>query len=51
MRREFAFGGVARQAQRPIRSIACFVFVAILGAAAWTGAVWIAESVLRTASF
>ena len=51
MRRELAFGGVARQAERPVRSIACLVFVAILGAAFWTGALWIAESFLRTAGF
>lgn len=49
MRRELAFGGVARQAERPIRSIACLVFVAILGAAFWAGAVFVAESILRTA--
>jgi hypothetical protein len=51
MRRELAFGGVARQAVRPIRSIACLVFVAILAAAFWAGAVWIGDSILRTASF
>ena len=33
MRRELAFTGVARHAERPIRSIACLVFVAILGVA------------------
>ena len=51
MRRELAFGGVTRQAERPVRSIACLVFVAILGAAFWAGAAWIADSILRTASF
>ncbi|WP_293899939.1 hypothetical protein [Phenylobacterium sp.] len=49
MRREFALTGVARHAQRPARSIACLVFVAVLGAAFWAGAVWIAETFLRTA--
>lgn len=49
MRRELAFGGVTRQAERPVRSIACLVFVAVLGVAFWGGAVWIAEHFLRTA--
>ena len=49
MRRELAFGGVTRQVERPVRSIACLVFVAILGVAFWAGAVWIAEQALRTA--
>jgi hypothetical protein len=49
MRRELAFGGVARHAERPVRSIACLVFVAILGAAVWAGAVFIAEHYLRMA--
>ncbi|HEX7885477.1 MAG TPA: hypothetical protein VF474_05825 [Phenylobacterium sp.] len=39
--------GLARQAQRPARSIACLAFVALLGAAFWAGAVWIAEAFLR----
>lgn len=51
MRRDLAFGGLARQTERPVRSIACLVFVAILGAAFWAGAAWIAEIMLRTASF
>lgn len=49
MRRELAFGGVARQVERPVRSIACLVFVAILGAAVWAGAVVIAERFLHAA--
>lgn len=49
MRRAFAFTGVARQAQRPVRSVACLAFVAILGAAFWAGAAWIAETFLRMA--
>lgn len=48
MRRELAFTGVARQAERPVRSIACLVFVAILGAAFWAGAVLIAETIMRS---
>jgi hypothetical protein len=50
MRRELAFG-MARQAQRPARSIACLAFVAILGAALWAGAAWIAANFWQTASF
>lgn len=49
MARELAFTGVARHAERPARSIACLAFVAILGAAFWAGAVWIAEHMLRMA--
>lgn len=49
MRRELAFGGATRQVERPIRSIACLVFVAFLGVAFWAGVVLIAESFLRTA--
>lgn len=47
MRRELAFGGAARHAERPVRSIACLVFVAVLGAAIWGGAVFIAEQYFR----
>ena len=49
MRRDFALSGVARQAERPLRSVACLAFVALLGAAFWAGAVWIAETIVRTA--
>ena len=45
MRRDFALGGVARQTERPARSIACLAFVALLGTAFWAGAVWIAENI------
>ena len=48
MRRELAPLGVARQMERPVRSIACLAFVAALGAAFWAGAVWIADAILRT---
>lgn len=46
MRRDLAFTGVVRQAERPARSIACLAFVTLLGAAFWAGAVWIAEYIL-----
>jgi hypothetical protein len=48
MRRDLAFMGAARQAERPARSIACLAFVAVMGTAFWAGAVWIAETILRT---
>ena len=51
MAREFVLTGVARQVERPVRSIACLVFVAVLGAAFWAGAVWIGEQFLRTTPF
>ena len=50
MAREFAFNGVARQVERPLRSIACLAFVAVLGAAFWAGAVWIGDHFLRMAA-
>lgn len=49
MRRDFALSGVARQAERPVRSVACLAFVALLGAGFWAGAAWIAETFLRMA--
>lgn len=51
MRRDLAFTGVVRHVERPARSIACLAFVAILGAAFWAGAAWIAEIYLRTPGF
>jgi hypothetical protein len=49
MRRDFALSGVARQAERPIRCIACLAFVGVMGAAFWAGAIYIAETFLRLA--
>jgi len=43
MRRDLAFLGGARQMERPARSIACLVFVALLAAAFWAGAVYIGQ--------
>ena len=48
MRRDLAFTGAARHVERPARSIACLAFEAILGAAFWAGAAWIADMYLRT---
>lgn len=48
MRRDLALTGVTRQIERPARSIACLAFVAVLGAAFWAGAAWIAEVIMRT---
>ena len=48
MRRDLAPGGMARQMERPARSIACLGFVAVLGLAFWAGAAWIFDTVLRT---
>ncbi len=47
MRRDLAFSGVARQVERPVRSVACLAFVGLMGAAFWAGAVWIAEAFLQ----
>jgi len=50
MRRDLALMGVARQVERPARSIACLAFVAALGAAFWAGAAFVAQIYLRTPS-
>jgi hypothetical protein len=49
MRRELALSGVARQAERPARCIACLAFVGVMGVAFWAGAVYIAETFMRMA--
>jgi len=46
MRRELAFTGATRQMERPVRSIACLAFVAILGSAFWAGVVFLAQTFL-----
>jgi hypothetical protein len=44
MRRNLALGGVARPGvSRSVSSVACLVFVAMLGLAFWAGAVWLAQ--------
>lgn len=47
MRRDLALTGAARHIERPARSIACLAFVALLGAAFWAGALFIAERFLN----
>lgn len=49
MRRDLALTGVARQAERPARCIACLAFVGVMGVAFWAGAVYIAENFMRMA--
>lgn len=50
MRRELATFGGARQMARPARSIASLVFVGLLGAAFWAGAVYVGEMFLTMGS-
>lgn len=47
MRRDLAFGGAARQIERPARSIACLAFVGILGLAFWAGAAWLFQTIFH----
>jgi type IV secretory pathway VirB3-like protein len=48
MRRNLAYGGVTRPAlPRGVSSLACLVFVAVLGVAFWAGALWIAQILVR----
>ncbi len=51
MRRDLAFSGVARQAERPARSIACLAFVGVLGAAFWVAVAWLAETIMRSSFY
>jgi hypothetical protein len=47
MRRNLAFGGVARPgSNRSLSSVACLAFVAVLAAAFWAGAVFIAQHLM-----
>jgi len=50
MARNLAFGGVTRPLGRNSSSVACLVFVALLGLAFWAGAVWLAQMLLRVGS-
>jgi hypothetical protein len=48
MRRHLAFGGAARpELNRSVSSVACLVFVVLLGLAFWAGAVWLAQALVR----
>jgi len=48
MRRNLAIGGAARPSvNRSVSSVACLVFVAVLGVAFWAGAVWLAQALMR----
>jgi hypothetical protein len=48
MRRNLAFGGAARPTlNRSVSSVACLVFVALLGIVFWAGAVWLAQLLVR----
>ncbi|WP_165843997.1 hypothetical protein [Phenylobacterium kunshanense] len=49
MRRDLALTGVARQAERPVRCIACLAFVGVMGVAFWAGAIYIADAFMRMA--
>jgi hypothetical protein len=47
MGRHLAFGGAPRSVGRSVSSLACLVFVLLLGLAFWAGAVWIGQVLLR----
>jgi hypothetical protein len=47
MRQDLAFTAMQNRAARPAKSIACLAFVAVMGAAFWAGAVWIAATILQ----
>lgn len=50
MRRNLALAGAGRPEQRAARSVACLAFVIFLSIAFWTGALWIAEFLMRMGS-
>lgn len=43
-------GGTTRRSGKSLGSIACLAFVAVLAAAFWAGALWIAEMLIRMAA-
>jgi hypothetical protein len=43
--------GAARPTAKGVSSLACLAFVALLGAAFWAGAAWIAQAILRVTGF
>ena len=47
MARHLAYGGTMRPAGRGVSSLACLVFVALLGTAFWAGAVWLGQVILN----
>ena len=40
-------GNLASARQKDAKSVACIAFVAVLGVAFWSGAVWIGELLVR----
>ncbi len=48
MPRNPVLGGIARDAGRSMSSVACLALVALAALAFWAGAIWIAQTVLRT---
>jgi len=47
MARYLAYGGTARPAGRSVSSLACLAFVALLGVAFWTGALWLGQLIFN----
>jgi len=47
MARYLALGGAARPMGRSISSMACLLFVVLLGLAFWAGAAWLGQVLLR----
>lgn len=47
MRRIAPDGSLARVGRKDLKSVACILFVAVLGAGFWSGAVWIGEALVR----
>ena len=47
MRRDFTLNDLVRPRERPARSIACLVFVTILGSTFWAAALWIGQTLMR----
>ena len=46
MARRLPYGGLARPMGRGVSSFACLIFVALLGAAFWAGALWLGQIIL-----
>ncbi len=50
MARNLVFGASRRPAVRCVSSLACLAFVFLLGAAFWSGAVWIGQALLQVSA-
>jgi hypothetical protein len=51
MARHLVYGGAMRLMGRDVSSLACLLYVALLGLAFWAGALWLGQLILRIGAF